>query len=158
MKILKAFTLIEILVAMTLTALLSTFSFQGFQLIQQQYRLHNRINQESIDHQHFFTLVHQDLQKAKYIERYRNQLICNNGPEEIWYEIGSDFVCRNHSRNKVVRDTFPIQVDLIQTFFQKNEVTSGLVDACQLKIQLFKEPQNINVTKKYSASDLINYE
>lgn len=153
----KAFTLMELLVAMALMAILSVLSFYAFELVQQQYLLHKKIGEEVVTYQTFIALIQKDIQAAQYVERQANQLILKNQEINISYFFQDSTVERIHAvmPNKV--DTIFVQVAWEEAYLNNRWQEVGLIDQGQLKLQAFGEQQIFPFSKSYSSIDLMQY-
>lgn len=160
----KAFTLMELLVAMALMAILSVLSFYAFQLVQQQYLLNKRIGDEVSTYQSFIALLQRDIQEAQYVERGFEQLILKKKRNHIHYFFRDSTVERLHSSIPRQIDTLAVRVTWNAAYFDKKIKKNGLIDYGVLDLYTFKEQQIFSFVKSYSTMDkmtaqsYINYE
>ncbi len=154
---LKAFTVMELLVGMTLTAILLQLGFYAFQLVQKQFQQKKRIS-EKLEQIQFFesSLFHDKLQSFQ-IEAKELELNFTKEHHSVTYSFQTGFVIRYHSGFPNVVDTFWIQADIKNTFFQKEPLSHSLIDQYIIDFELFGQAYQIVHSKNYSAADLIQY-
>lgn len=151
----KAFTLMELLVAMALMAILSVLSFYAYQLVQQQYLFHQKISIKVGAYQNFVALLQKDIYEAQYVERQFQQLLLKNKKITINYFFRDSTVERFHSLMPHKIDTLKIQVAWQATYFNDKTKEHGLIDHGQVLLKAFGEQQVFSFSKSYSSLEHI---
>jgi len=155
---LPAFTILELLVGMTLTAILVTASMYAFELIQKQYRLQSRM-QDRLDIQaNFKARILLDLEKAQSIKRRDKTLLFKNDKSQINYQWATDFITRKNDLSPIAPDTFWIKSTIQESQFQYQIVGSGYIDRCILDIELFETIEQWQFQKHYTTKETYNLE
>ncbi len=154
----KGFTLVETLMAITLTAILSIVALYAYQLILKQYRLYDQINEEMYHYQHFSALIRHQAREARYMERYQNQLRFDFGEYSATYDFEEDIILREHSLQPGLIDTLPVSAYLLRSAYENERQDYGLIDYCNIQLRAFDEKQALSLSKRYGAEELMNYQ
>ncbi|MEM1323509.1 MAG: prepilin-type N-terminal cleavage/methylation domain-containing protein [Bacteroidota bacterium] len=154
----KGFTLIETLMAITLTAILSIVALYAYQLILKQYRLYDQINEELYHYQHFSALIRHQAREARYMQRYQNQLRFDFGEYSTTFDFEDKQVLRVHSLQPTLVDTLPVNAYLVSSAYEQERQDFGLIDYCSIQLRAFEETQALSIRKRYGAEELMNYQ
>lgn len=156
MKKLRAFTIMELLVALTLTSLLVLAAWYAFELIQKQYVLQKNLNKNISTYIQLETRLKQDLETMKFLKRDLQQIIFKSSNYQIEYDFQYDFVSRKHSLSEIEADTFFVKNELQNSFFQNREQSVGIIDQLEIAFFPFEEKRVFILKKQYSVADLMN--
>ncbi|WP_257668265.1 PulJ/GspJ family protein [Parapedobacter tibetensis] len=153
---LKAFTVIELMVALVLTALAISFVYAGIRFVHRQ----NTALTQQLAHFDEFNRLHRALQSDA------------NGADEIrYYGTGIDFQSRDKAVSfipidsvcirevsGVAADTFNIRVDSMACWFEgmRLEGTGSPLDRAAIHVSVFGNPLAIALEKVYDAATLID--
>ena len=151
---LPAFTILELLVGMTLTSILVTASMYAFQLIQRQYILQSQMQTELDSRIGFKARLLLDIENVESIKRNDKTLVLTNVRQQIQYEFKPSVIIRTNSLSPIAPDTFNITAKIENTTFNNQEVFIGWIDNCQLNIDRFSETESWQFQKKYTAQEL----
>lgn len=152
-KSLPAFTILELLVGMTLTAILVTAAMYAFELIQKQYALQSQM-QDQLDIQaDFKTRLLLDIEKAQSIKRTENTLFFENQQVKIQYQWATDFITRKNKQSPIAPDTFWLKSAIQESQFRRKVIFNGYIDYCVLDIELFEETETWQFQKPYTAKE-----
>lgn len=151
---LQAFTIVELLVGMTLTSILVTASMYAFQLIQKQYVLQSEMQIQLDSRINFKTRLLLDIETTVTIRREDKKLLLTNQWQNIQYQFEPTVIVRTNSLSKIAPDTFWVAAQITKTNFQQQEIFEGWIDNCELTIDLFGEAELWQFQKKYSAQEL----
>lgn len=150
MKI-KAFTIIELVVVMILTAIIATIAYLAIQNTQQSYSLFENNTDEALKISRFRTLLQKDFETSQYATFENNQLILTTEKGIIRYTFQESNINRTI---KNVSDNFEINSNNFITSFQKEPTNNGYIDFFQFNIQLFERERTLSFIKKYSSVNL----
>ncbi|MFC7526920.1 type II secretion system protein J [Parapedobacter sp. GCM10030251] len=152
---LPAFTIMETLVALVLTALTISFVYVGIRFVQRQGGVLSQQLDTFGQFSQFHHVFQADAGRADQI-RYRPPLGLefHNENRTILYT-ASDSVCIRD--NGLTADTFQIRVDSIACWFggARQEVEGGLVDQGTFFISVSDRSLPLSIQKHYSSETLI---
>lgn len=155
MKQLTAFTIIEVMVAMAITAVVVSLSFAGLRLVQLQFAQYQRQQTIVADYRRCLTLLKHDVYHSTYVVYTPEHLQCYNIPDTIYYQFRENHVIRQYGLQH--RDTFPVNIAIHNGYFQGLSRT-GLVDELEIHVGLTDFTKHLRHRKVYSAADLIRWE
>lgn len=155
MQQLKAFTLLELLVAMAITGIVVSIAGLAFSLLDKQvsgyrsesalvnsvFALHGRMQRDIMD----AASVNKDEQDI-IIER-RNRTV-------IKYTFGDKYVLFAANERT---DTFFVAAENIKAFFMQEEA-EGLIDELYFEAKVNDQKETFHYTKQYTAGELMNRE
>ncbi len=151
---LKAFTLMELTIAMLISAISIGMAFYMFQYFQQLFLQQQKQRQERFSYSLFKHLLEQDIDRSVWLKTSENGLICENEFENISYEFAPKFIVRN--QNTVEKDTFLIQtVNLDTTPRIQHLPSEELTDHIHLNIRFENKEHQFDYHKIYSAQQLL---
>ena len=156
-KNLKAFTMVEILVSMVITAIAVLLAFNAFIFIQQQYYLYKNTATETSEYIAFSTQMTSDFQNEQYGKISGNSIIFMGTDRNIEYHFVDSAVIRIDNRQPQFQDSFKIKAYIIKKSFENHPVGDALFDNCIIGINAYGEKQQFLLSKQYSATDLMNY-
>lgn len=155
---LPAFTIVEMLIGMALSALLVTLGFYALQMLQKQYAFFVQASEESIDYQRFTTIVRHDVAQATCVEADTGMIRCQMRDKRLEYIFQADKIIRLIKQDTIFTDTLSVRAHVDDLKFKGHFVSSGLIDECTISLFPFGEQGKIGLEKIYSAYDLMQYE
>lgn len=148
-----AFTILELLVGMTLTSILVTASLYAFQLIQKQYFLQIQMQNELDNRINWKTRMLLDVENATTVKRKEKSLWLTKQGSQIQYQFDTDFILRTNNQSLIAPDTFWVMTKIIKTNLNNQETIEGWIDNCQFEIDFFGEIEQWQFQKKYTAQE-----
>jgi Tfp pilus assembly protein PilE len=155
---LKAFTIIEVTIAMMASAILILIVYTAFSIISNAYRAFYKKNNEISGLVQFDRLMNKDFSKAKRILRTERGVLLVNDTDSTIYIIDTAYIVRNH---KII-DTFKVKVDSSLTLFENQPVSllsrdtaMNRIDQLEIQLNFNNQPVNLQYHKTYSSSNLI---
>lgn len=153
-KHIKAFTLIEIISVMLLTALFSSLAFYSYQLIRQQYTMFKKRNDQLEEYFRFSSIILEDTYSCKKLINKFGTLKFDDG---ISFTFEDSMVIKQNDDIKLLPDTFFVDAKLMNALFESKPINAGLIDECMIMVNFFGKIHIIHLTKSYSATELINH-
>lgn len=154
---LKAFTLLELTIAMLISAISIGMAFYMFQYFQQLFLTQQKQRQERFSYSLFKHLLQQDIDRAVWLKSDANGLICVDGKGRISYEFDSHYIVRHQYESH--RDTFRIvTIDFDTTAQLENLPMDDLTDHLSLKVRFENNEHRFDYHKTYSAQQLMQPE
>ncbi|SES20214.1 hypothetical protein [Pedobacter rhizosphaerae] len=154
MKI-KAYTLLEVTIAMLLSAICISVCFTAYGLMNDYYSVFRKKNKATDTALTLKHVLDKDFLKARYVLKTPNGLSLQQDSLEISYQFDPHVVLRKFS--DLPADSFPLDTqDLLCAFEQQDVVEADTIDLLQFKVAIgdgVKVPYQIN--KVYSAQDLL---
>lgn len=154
-KKIKAFTIMELLVSMTLTGILVVFAFMGYNQIQKLF-----INYST---QSEFISEYNQLNKALFTISDRAQTIEKNNDNSIIFKSDSSFIILDINDSNVLLK-FPNHTDTFQlpvkekhfTFLPSNNSTSlPLLESFECNILFQSQQFRVSFNKQYDAETVL---
>lgn len=154
---LKAFTLMELTIAMLISAISIGMAFYMFQYFQHLFLQQQKQRQERFSYSLFKHLMAQDIDRALWLKTSENGLICENEKGIIRYEFDPKFIIRD--QYNLEKDTFQIQtVHLDITSRVQKLPSEELTDHVNLTIRFENKEHQFDYHKIYSAQQLVQPE
>jgi hypothetical protein len=153
---LKAFTIMELLVSMTLTGILVVFAFMGYNQIQKLF-----VNYAQ---QSKFISDYNQLNKALFIMSERAAKIEGQGDKVIAFKTDSNTVLLDLSKKNILlkfashTDTFDLEAKEPQQEFLKTatELPSTLITHFQCEVQFQTKKFRVSFHKEYDAANVLH--
>ena len=158
MQKLKAFTLLELLIAMVISSIVVAFGYSVYSLMYKQYLSYKKTKTEIVKTMQFNTVLTNDFYNSEEITFSENTIaIFRKNNEPLIYTFNDNFILRKANE---ITDTFKIATTNIQEkFVFKNEsYPSTLIAKFSFDSQLSWDVQHFLFTKNYSAATLLNKE
>ena len=152
---LKAFTLLELLVVMVLTIILTSVAFNAYLIVQQQYVQFKKTQNQALEYQTFNTLLIKDFQSEGLIKKEGRRLIFYKPETNVVYDFDKFKILRRNSIHSESPDIIPFGYNTLYTYFQSEVVHEGLVDSLVLSLTFFETDQQMIFKKIYSSEELI---
>lgn len=152
MKI-KAYTLLEVTIAMLLSAICITICYTVYGIVTSYYITFHEKNEVADGIMSLkYSLAH-DFSKGKYVFKSDSGLTVQVDTTKIFYSFSNQQVLRK--MNELHTDTFKVQAGLLLTYFENVEVNSAdTIDQINFSVLLKGTIIPIQVNKYYSATDL----
>ncbi|WP_443946642.1 hypothetical protein ACJVDH_05935 [Pedobacter sp. AW1-32] len=149
-----AYTLMEITIAMLLSAICMVICYSAYDLISAYYRNFrdkNEANDAVFGLKH--AMIH-DLSKGKYLIRTAQGFEVLNKDTTITYQFNEEYILRDLGEQHT--DTFFLKTTNLQFHFEQKEVSEmDTVDQVDFSVQLDSNTRvPMRMTKRYSAQDL----
>ena len=153
----KAFTLIELVLAMMLAAIVMVMAYSAFTVFTRVYGSYRLKNLSHADVQLFRQVLQSDMEKAGMIELREGQLNFKDplSPEALSYSFGTDYLVRVHHS---VTDTFKMKRLILQPSFENSPVSEGIIDRLEFRFEYEGAQMTMSAAKAYTSADLFNYQ
>ena len=155
----KAFTIMEVVVTMTIAAILMGITYTSYQIVSKSYRSFNVKNNEIAALERLDELLKKDFNRAGIIEKDEKGIVVKSKRDTIQYEFTPDFILRISA----ITDTFKIKNEGLSTSFEDQLVDGqGLseeenrLDGLNISLLLQNEKILYHYHKVYSSVNLIN--
>lgn len=151
---LKAFTIIEMIVALILMAIVVSIAFAALSLTNKQlYSFQKRFDTMS-DYRLLQNALSQDMQHAESVTREAHTLRCINDQQQVLYTFEDSVVVRQDAASST--DSFFFQVDSVFLGFEGTlqQKEGGLIDEIRLSLKRKEEAFTVHQRKNYDASTL----
>ncbi len=159
MKKLKAFTILELIVAMTISSLLIGTCFFAYQIIIAQFSNYKANTQRIQEVALCNYVLTKDIDHANTIvQPEQGVLLLNNNSEKLTYIFERDYILRT---NRAGTDTFRLAVEEMETKKIKliNELgIQEMVTNIEIRLSPKQVNENFHFRKEYSPHILINAE
>lgn len=154
---LKAFTLMELLVAMVLSAIVIASAGLGYQFMMERYGNYKKANDEVLELATFYAVLNNDMQVADEVVVAGEEVECRKDSSVVVYGFGADWVVRVQGSAFSVQgelasgivDTFKVGINEVKTMAIEN---TGLVE----QLSLETEGSTLVVNKEYGADRLLD--
>ena len=159
MKKLKAFTLMELLIAMIIGGIVVGISYTAYSIIYKQFlnykSMNGKINEASL----LNTLMQHDFSNASFINASgEKEITFTFQPEnKIVYRFDQDYIIRQTGET---RDTFFVPAENIERRFQNEKISdyTALIDAVSFEATISGEKEFFNFGKQYASDVLMEAE
>lgn len=153
---LKAFTIMELMVALVLTALVIAVAFTVFSLSTKQFTLLTKRFEVDNEYTLLQYTLQLDMQHADYLSLNENGFKCVNNNDQINYLLLDSIILRQHLSGTV--DSFYFKIDSVSLNFEKRyqPAIDGLIDEVHLTLGRDERAFIIHQRKHYDAKTLFN--
>ncbi len=150
-KKIGAFTLIELIVAMSIGSLVVIFAINVYDIIKKQFENYNNSNNITNDIFLVYDIMHDDFDKAdKIVYKYDDlEIVLENG-DQCKYSFEEDYIIRSFNN---LQDTFNVKSENIKAYYDSKNAIE-IVDEFSFETEVFENTINISFYKKY-ASDIL---
>ncbi len=156
MKKIPAYTIVELMVVCILTTFVVIIAMQCIRLMNTQYENYEKNQASYRALGDLNSLLRRDNLGAHRVLRSAKVLTFEMDTITIQYHLNKDFIIRTPLLNTIRPDTFRMGVRTINTLFQKESITRGLVDYIDLGLFFDEMELRISLQKQYSAAELMN--
>lgn len=157
MRKLKAFTLMELLIGMIVSAIVISFCYLSYAMIYKQFVSYRTVKQELVEALEFHSVLNRDFvdaQKATFRETELTLISYKN--RNVIYNFEAEFVLRKTGE---VVDTFFLEPTNISTDFLMTENNfSKPVVQFSFDALVLGEQEHFLFNKRYDAEMIVNYE
>ena len=157
-KRVKAFTIIEITVAMLISAIVIGITYAAFNIVNQSYRSFQHKNEDIAVLMRLDELLRNDFSKADMISKTTNGIFIKKGSDSITYAFEPGFTVRTSS----IIDTFKVTMQGLVTGFEAVPITmvnpvteQNRIDELEYSVLFENEKIPYYYRKQYSSADLI---
>jgi prepilin-type N-terminal cleavage/methylation domain-containing protein len=155
-KRIKAFTLLELLVAMAITGLVVSIAGLAYNMLGRQFHTYKKESNEIASVFSFDSRLRTDILDAMHITWEENKLLLHRSEKEkLEYRFSGGYILRNDGART---DTFHIIPADIKLLYIGEEQEYGTVDEVYFEAEVLGEHEIFHYIKSYSASDLLNME
>ena len=156
---LSGFTLLEVLVSLTIFSLLLGLGFSGLGAIERIYRDITNKRSERWEQRSFERCLRQDLARCRFVRQLGEQLELMSLDDTTRFRFAGNVVYRSRqTTGRQFTDTFRLEVKMIHRGLGDRFVHEGLVDRFHLLIGQEETAAILCFQKVYSATDLITWE
>lgn len=150
---LKAFSLLEVLVALTISTILFGVVGSAYFIILENYHRYKQTQEISYDTYTLHRLLFMDMDKSSSVNAVsQNNLAYFNFKDTVYYEFQDELVVRKAQ----MEDTFFIKLEEVNFSYKNENVNSGIID--QLSFSCTNAGQSsFCFYKNYGADVLINH-
>lgn len=153
---LKAYTVMELMVVSMLSVLIVVAAINVIGMFQQQFASYEKDTSMALQLSDLQVLLQEDFFKSNQIERLENNLTFDFPDHTVRYQMESDFIVREINTSWSKRDTMPIAVESMLTYFNQEEILEGSVSGLQISILHNERPFLITIEKELDAKILIS--
>jgi prepilin-type N-terminal cleavage/methylation domain-containing protein len=158
-KTVKAFTIIEVTIAMLISAIVIGITYAVFSVINQSYNSFNKKNEHMAEVLLLDKLLRKDFEHAVLIIKDTSGIAFQSPDKSVRYKFDTAYVVRIGQ----ISDTFKVKTDTINASFE-NEIVNdpasskeeNRLDQLDLSIVLQNEKITYHYHKIYSSVNLIN--
>ena len=155
----KAFTIIEVTIAMLISAIVIGITYAVFSIINQSYNSFNKKNEHMAVVLQLDKLLRRDFEHAELIIKDTSGIVFHGSDKTVRYKFDTAYVVRIG----LITDTFKVKTDTVNTLFESKTIneTGASEEQNRLdQLDLFLVLQNEKITyhyhKIYSSANLIN--
>jgi prepilin-type N-terminal cleavage/methylation domain-containing protein len=159
MKKVKAFTIMEMTIAMLISAIVIGITYSAFSIISRSYAIYQTKNEglavlSRVDH-----LLAKDFAHAEMVSKTSDGVAFTSRSDSVSYMFGPDFIVRKNT----ITDTFKVQTTGLGTLFESQPLNEVKTDGEQNRIDelvffIVLKDGNIpyHYQKRYSSENLLN--
>jgi len=151
---LSAFTLLELMIAMALSAVLMSTAYLALHLVQRQQHMASRTLSAVAQVSALQGLLTQDFRRARSVRVDGERVYCQQADRLIEYVLLDSCILRHQA---AVQDTFFVSVLDYQYLSKAQPLTTrhGLVDEVTLTIQSLRDTLVLQAAVRYDAQSLL---
>lgn len=154
---LKAFTILELTVAMLIAALVTGTSYTAYTLVSRSYKNYDEKNKNLSELLLADKIMKRDFAAANRITADDRAISINKPHGLVKYEFNEDYLIRNQYQTRA--DTFFISVSHLEISFENQACSSGqIADYLGFQTNVNGQIVNCGYSKQYSAAELMESE
>lgn len=158
-KKLFAFTIIELIVAAILSALVASAAISTFNILNIQYQDFQTHGKEEKELGNFKTSLNRDVEDAVWVHIDYNAVYLILKDRKIIYTFGENKVSRTVWKDKEKYEwLYDVVAQNYQGSFQEKAISKGLIDKLSIDILSNQQSFNIIFKKIYSSKELFDIE
>jgi prepilin-type N-terminal cleavage/methylation domain-containing protein len=148
----KAFSLIEVMVALALSSTLLMVGYVSFQFIFKQFSIFKKTSVQTLNNDLFYTYLLNDINKAEKITSIRDGITCNNKAGNVNYYWQEGELVRVFKQSA---DTFHIKSTSPLFFMDSVPVSSNdqLISLITFDATVKNNKVSVKLTKEYGADN-----
>jgi Tfp pilus assembly protein PilE len=153
----RAFTIMELTVAMLLAAIVIGITYAAYSIISQSYIVYHNKNEDMAGLVRLDELLKKDFSHADTISKVENGIVCTIDTASITYEFQPDYVVRHST----IIDTFKLKTAEINTLFENQLITEinsiaeqNRLDELDITVLFYAEKIPYYYHKQYSSASL----
>lgn len=154
-KELHGFTIMEFIVAMILSSIVVGIGYQAIRTMRSLFWDYSFRIESSNDHTIIRSLIQSDIAGCDKLYKTETGWICMNIDFHADYLCLPDYIVRTKMAHA---DTFRIKTNNVEGYYNNNQISNGVCDRIQLKIEIDKTVNVLSFSKNYSALQLIDIE
>jgi prepilin-type N-terminal cleavage/methylation domain-containing protein len=157
MQKLKAFTLMELLIGMIISAIVISFCYLSYTIIYKQYLSYKSVKKELVEAMELNAVCSRDIANADKVLFEENKLILlQEQHENVEYHFLETIVLR---KNQEVIDTFKLApVNIVPNYLIHSSGASSLLISLSFDAMVFGEQDHFQFQKLYDAETIVNDE
>jgi prepilin-type N-terminal cleavage/methylation domain-containing protein len=153
-----AFTLMELIVVLSLSAIVTSIAYAAFNILYQQYYIQRNTNSYNYKVTLFERLLTRDFGESESVISTDDGVICQmpSGLPVVYGWGNNEYILRSKG---IQSDTLYIQSISPQLYFKQTIVngSQNLVDRVVLSLKMKDEDVSLGAIKYYGANVLMNY-
>jgi len=154
---LKAFTILELIMAMALVSIVAGIGYAAWNIMDNNLHNYTNTTTDLLEGMECAVFLERDFQLAKKVMINENRLEMEMQDFTLVYIFEEDKVKRLAILDEISENKFQVENTSIETYFQGDFITIGLVDYCQIKMAVAGEENTVHLRKEYSSDELIRY-
>lgn len=150
---LKAFTILELIVVMILTSILTGGVYLAFQLVNQYMHVQTEQREDSLTMTNFNYLMTHDFDQSDIIERTDQMLYFTSSKINLQYDFYPNFIIRQSIKPYANPDTFLLSSQAWATQREGHDIVEGVIDHLSVDLIFFEKERRWHWTKTYTANE-----
>ena len=152
---LAAFTIVELMAVLLLSAIIFGATLLVIQITQQQEQNQEKEHEEVLKMEQLATLLQQDVYQSKGMYREQQQLLFDYETYSIRYAFGATNVLRTILNESDHCDTFRLPTIALESNWERQSITVGKIDYVFWESRFFEQPYRIALQKSYDHKTLL---
>ena len=154
MNRIRAYTLMEVTIAMLLSAICITICYTAYSVVENYYREFQRKNELTDNILSLKHVIEKDFLISKYVMKTDSGMLIGKDSALIEYSFNKNYILRSFSNHHT--DTFKLTaLDPLFLFERKSVEQRDTIDQLELGIELTEDAAvKLRFDKRYSAQDL----
>jgi prepilin-type N-terminal cleavage/methylation domain-containing protein len=152
MRKLRAFTLMELMIGMIVSSIVTGMCYSGYMLISRQYQDYHKLKEQVNESMQLYTVLANDIAKSRSVLYANEHLQLEGDSVSLNYFFTDDCILRNVNE---ITDTFRYAATDIQAVPVAEKGNAGLIQTFSFSVKMFDEATTFLYTKQYDAAALI---
>ena len=154
---LASFTLIEMVLAMMLAAIVIGMAYTAFTVFTHLYGNYRNKNLQHADVQLFRQILQHDMERAELVTISEGEIRFAglDNAEQVVYRLSADYLLRQKGE---ISDTLKLKQLSCIASFENRLVSTGLVDHLVFRFNYQQSLLPVSSAKKYTSVQLFNYQ
>lgn len=150
----KAFTILELMVALMISSLVIILGYSVFDTVNQLYLFRMDEHAKVEERLTIYYLLNKDLSESDRIMVQKNDFTAIKNFNEIKYSCFDEEIVREQAG---ITDTFEIEIELLDTYREGRKITVGIIDSIAINMESGQKFQFL-FKKEYSAATKMKIE